>query len=475
MDTGADHRDRGGGADRAGAAVVRRPARAASAVYETRRHEAREIRREAEVARAQADRTRAEADAQAAEARRQEALARERAASADEQHHEARERHIEAATKDPDADRTRLRRVRPRSGDAERRHDREQRHAGTGDDQSVEHYERTERAGRGARAPLRARPEDGDVVRDEEYEQPRATASGGGPGSAAGCKDARPAGRGRALTSGRLAADGPVPAAVVLQQQPGPPGLLRARRGGGVARAAHDTPRGEAELVEPAVGAAAADGARVVVRLARTRCERSWRRPHAGMRRTLKRCTRRAALVVCDQRQSGASCAGSSAAARGRSARRPSLRAAAHEVAAVPHAVAVQLAPPVPVARLQTRGSPAAPRAAGRRSAGSGRRCVSACVGASAHSTQRRRRRQRARARQQDHCLLLHDFPLSQPPQGALARRRSLPAAYLEDLLCPAGASVPPGLAASARSKKCTRNGAGLRLTRGHRSHRSGA
>jgi hypothetical protein len=72
--------------------------------HETRRGEAREIRREAEVARAQADRGRAEADERAARARREEAGAREHAAAADARAREARERHVDAARKDPDAD-----------------------------------------------------------------------------------------------------------------------------------------------------------------------------------------------------------------------------------------------------------------------------------------------------------------------------------------------------------------------------------
>ena len=62
-----------------------------------------------------------------------------------------------------------------------------------------------------------------------------------------------------------LAADGPVPAAVALEQHPGPPGLLRARRSGRVSRPAHNTPGAEAELVEPAVRTARAHRARVVV------------------------------------------------------------------------------------------------------------------------------------------------------------------------------------------------------------------
>jgi hypothetical protein len=134
---------------------------------ETRRTEAREIRREAEVGRAQADKTRAEAEAQGAEARRQDALARERAASAEEQHAEARERHIEAAKKDPDAD--------PDEAAAE--FDRQHAERGTttagatGGDQSVEHYERTETPD-AERERRFERNEEGEVVRDDEYEQP---------------------------------------------------------------------------------------------------------------------------------------------------------------------------------------------------------------------------------------------------------------------------------------------------------------
>jgi nitrogen fixation-related uncharacterized protein len=137
--------------------------------YEARREEAREIRREAEVGRAQADKTRAEADAQGAEARRQEALARERAASAEEQHQEARERHIEAAKKDPDAD----------PDEAAAAFDSRHAQTGTagtsdtsGTDQSVEHFEHTSEPGV-ERERRFERDEDGQVVRDDEYEQPR--------------------------------------------------------------------------------------------------------------------------------------------------------------------------------------------------------------------------------------------------------------------------------------------------------------
>ena len=141
--------------------------------HDTRRVEAREIRREAEVGRAQADKTRAEADAQGAEARRQEAMARERAASAEEQHQEARERHTEAAKKDPDTD--------PDEAAAE--FDRQHAERGTtgaagttsasGEgDQRVEHYERTETPDAEHERRFE-RNDEGEVVRDEEYEQPR--------------------------------------------------------------------------------------------------------------------------------------------------------------------------------------------------------------------------------------------------------------------------------------------------------------
>jgi hypothetical protein len=152
--------------------------------HETRRVEAGEIRREAELGSAQADKTRAEADAQAAEARRQEALAREHAASAEEQHREARERHIEAAKKDPDAD--------PDEAAAEfdRRHAEGGTGTGTtgggtaaagtgataagtsGGDQSVEHYEHTSEPGV-ERERRFERDEQGEVVRDEQVEEPR--------------------------------------------------------------------------------------------------------------------------------------------------------------------------------------------------------------------------------------------------------------------------------------------------------------
>jgi F0F1-type ATP synthase membrane subunit b/b' len=151
---------------------------------ETRRHEAREIGREAEVdraeadrTRAEADRTRAEADAQAAEARRQEALARERGAEAEEKHRQARDRHIEAASRHPDMD------EKEAAEEFDRRH-AEQREggatpagstgvAGAGNGEgAVRHHERTETPAE-ERERHFERNEQGEVVRDEEYQEPR--------------------------------------------------------------------------------------------------------------------------------------------------------------------------------------------------------------------------------------------------------------------------------------------------------------
>jgi FtsZ-interacting cell division protein ZipA len=135
---------------------------------ETRRHEAREIGREAELSRAQADKSRAEADTQAAEARRQEAIARERAAEAEEQHREARERHIEAARRHPDMD----------EKEAAAEFDRQHAAGGgaaagaSGGEGAVQHYERTETPAE-ERERRFERNEQGEVVRDEEYQEPR--------------------------------------------------------------------------------------------------------------------------------------------------------------------------------------------------------------------------------------------------------------------------------------------------------------
>jgi biopolymer transport protein ExbB/TolQ len=147
---------------------------------ETRRHEAREIGREAERHRAEADRTRAEADAQQAEARRQEALARERSADAEEKHRQARDRHIEAASHHPDMD------EKEAAAEFDRRH-AEQREAdpatagatgatgatGTGDGEgAVQHHEHTQTPAEDRERHFE-RNEQGEVVRDEEYQEPR--------------------------------------------------------------------------------------------------------------------------------------------------------------------------------------------------------------------------------------------------------------------------------------------------------------
>jgi FtsZ-interacting cell division protein ZipA len=137
---------------------------------ETRRHEAREIGREAEVHRARADRTRAEADTQASEARRQEALARERAAEADEQHRQARDRHIEAASRHPDMD------EKEAAAEFDRQHAERGTRTATGEgdvgEGAVRHHERTETPDEDRERRFE-RNEQGEVVRDEEYQEPR--------------------------------------------------------------------------------------------------------------------------------------------------------------------------------------------------------------------------------------------------------------------------------------------------------------
>lgn len=142
--------------------------RARERKLDTRRGEAREIRREAEVSRAQADRTRAEADERAARARREEATAREQAAHAESKQEEARDRHLQAASVDPDVD----------EREAAEQYDREgvsgiTSHGGGEGDNGVEHHEETRTADE-ERERHYERDEDGDVVRDEEYRRPRA-------------------------------------------------------------------------------------------------------------------------------------------------------------------------------------------------------------------------------------------------------------------------------------------------------------
>jgi hypothetical protein len=124
---------------------------------ETRRGEAREMRRGAEVTRAQADRAHAEADERAARARQEEAAAREQAALAQEQSREAQQRHIEADRHDPDVDEN------ASNGHA----DRDTVPGVTSYGQGEENGEVVDRD--------TERDDEGDVVRDEEYRRPRST------------------------------------------------------------------------------------------------------------------------------------------------------------------------------------------------------------------------------------------------------------------------------------------------------------
>jgi hypothetical protein len=135
---------------------------------DTRRDEARGIRREAEVSRAQADRTRAEAEERAARARREEAAAREQAARAEDQQLEARDRHLEAARVDPDRD----------ESEVAERYDNDRiggitSHGHGEPGNGVEHHEQT-RTSDEERERHYERDGEGDVVRDEELRRPRA-------------------------------------------------------------------------------------------------------------------------------------------------------------------------------------------------------------------------------------------------------------------------------------------------------------
>jgi hypothetical protein len=134
---------------------------------DSRRHEAREIRRDAEVSRAQADRTQAEAEERGARARREEATAREQSARAEEQQQEARDRHLEAASLDPDVD----------EKEAAERYDRGgvegiTSHGRGENGDGVEHHEQT-RTPTEERERHVERDEQGEVVRDEEHREPR--------------------------------------------------------------------------------------------------------------------------------------------------------------------------------------------------------------------------------------------------------------------------------------------------------------
>jgi F0F1-type ATP synthase membrane subunit b/b' len=76
--------------------------RSRTARLESRRHEAREIRREAEVRTAEADKMSAEAEERAARARREDAEARAHAARAEEHRRDAETHHARAHDVDPD-------------------------------------------------------------------------------------------------------------------------------------------------------------------------------------------------------------------------------------------------------------------------------------------------------------------------------------------------------------------------------------
>ncbi len=71
--------------------------------HETRRHEARELRREADVRTAEADEMKAEAEERAARARREDAAARQQVAHAQDREQEAEAQHARAHDLDPDA------------------------------------------------------------------------------------------------------------------------------------------------------------------------------------------------------------------------------------------------------------------------------------------------------------------------------------------------------------------------------------
>ena len=195
---------------------------------ESRRGEAREIRREAEVSRAQADETRAEAEERAARARREEADARQQSRGPTSASARRRSATWRPTAVDPDVD--------------EDDPDRGPRSPGV-------HRPRPGRGQRRSVEDTRARVDGSAVAHDEAR---------GPAGSSAGPTRARSV----------LTADRPVTGAVAAQQQPRAPGLLPARCRDWVAAPAHHRPGAERELVHAAIGAPAADGVRVVLRLA---------------------------------------------------------------------------------------------------------------------------------------------------------------------------------------------------------------
>ena len=144
--------------------------RGRAAKLESRRHEAREIRREAEVRSAEADQTTAEADERAARARQEEAQARATAARADEQRQEADAHHARAHEVDPDT-----------KGDYEPDRDRSTTDAGAATTSPDDpHYERSEDTTTDADADRNVREvheertttdpnRDPEVVREEDH------------------------------------------------------------------------------------------------------------------------------------------------------------------------------------------------------------------------------------------------------------------------------------------------------------------
>ena len=136
--------------------------RSRAAKRESRRHEAREIRREAEVRTAEADEIGAEAEERAARARREEAQARQQAARAEDHRREADEQHARAHEVDPDTKGDYVpERDRPTSPDDAQY----ERPAGTTTDAGAD----TDRTVREEHGRTSADPDrDPEVVREEE-------------------------------------------------------------------------------------------------------------------------------------------------------------------------------------------------------------------------------------------------------------------------------------------------------------------
>ena len=283
---------------------------------------------------------------------------------------------------------------------------------------------------------------------------------------------ARPqAGRASCIVRAISAADGPVPGTVAAQQQPRTPGLLRAGRRGGIARPAHDSPRGEGELVEPAVGAAPSDRARVVVGLAGRDAPQLAPAPRRDPVELETGTAPRAPRGSSASGKNAAACDGSSYAAPACSACRPFCWRQRRDRG-----------------RATRRGGPACAARSGKRPAARGSQ-----IGPRARDSVRLERSSlhlrcspaparaptwpaSARTRTPAGSLPSSSrFPLSQPPQGALARRRSLPVCYLEDLLCPAGLCRAARACRVRAVEEMHAKRGRLATYRGHPSHRFGA